>query len=72
MVRILPNRTPCVRLIGAHCMEANEQWHGRRYLSTEPDRIKKKLPEWLIPDSGSACEFASVPSTRSLADALEM
>ena len=53
-------------------MEANEQWHGRRYLSTEPDRIKKKLPEWLIPDSGSACEFASVPSTRSLADALEM
>ena len=32
VVRILPNRASCVRLIGALCMEANEESLERRYL----------------------------------------
>jgi transposase-like protein len=72
VVRIFPNRASCVRLIGAHCMEANEEWLGRRYLSMEPERIEKELAQWLAPESASACELASVPSARSHADTLEM
>jgi transposase-like protein len=72
VVRIFPNRASCVRLIGAHCMEANEEWLGRRYLTMEPERIEKELAEWLARDSASACELASVPSARSHADTLEV
>ena len=72
VVRIFPNRASCVRLIGTHCMEANEEWLARRYLSMEPERMEKELAEWLAGDSASACELASVPSARSHADALEM
>jgi transposase-like protein len=35
VVRIFPNRAAYVRLIASHCMEANEEWLGRRYLSME-------------------------------------
>ena len=72
VVRIFPNRAACVRLIAAHCMEANEEWLGRRYLSMEPERIEQELAQWLAGESASACELASVPSASSHADTLEM
>jgi putative transposase len=75
VVRIFPNRASCVRLIGAHCMEANEEWLGRRYLSMEPERIEEELAVWMErqgPDRASACEFAPVPSANSHAETLEM
>jgi len=74
VVRIFPNRASCVRLIGAHCMEANEEWLGRRYLSMEPERMEEELAAWWQqagPGSASACELAPVPSARSHAETLE-
>jgi transposase-like protein len=72
VVRIFPNRASCVRLIAAHCMEANEEWLERRYLRMEPERIEQELAVWLAGGSDSACELAPVPSARSHAAKLEM
>lgn len=71
VVRIFPNRAAYIRLIASHCMEANEEWLGRRYLNMEPERIEQELAHWLG-ESESACELASVPSARSHAETLEM
>ena len=43
VVRVFPNRASCVRLIGAHCLETNEEWLQRRYLRMEPDRSDERL-----------------------------
>lgn len=72
VVRIFPNRASCVRLIGAHCMEANEEWLERRYLRMEPERIENEVAGWLAGERASACELAPVPSARSHAESLEM
>ncbi len=72
VVRIFPNRASAVRLIGAHSMEANEEWMERRYLRMEPERIEEELAEWLAAESESACELAPVPSAHSHAETLEM
>ncbi len=72
VVRIFPNRASCVRLIGAHAMEANEEWLGRIYLRMEPERIDEEIAEWLAGSGASACELAPVPSARSHAESLEM
>ena len=72
VVRIFPNRASCVRLIGAHCLEANEEWLERRYLRMEPERMEQELAAWLAAESASACELAPVPSARSHAESLEL
>lgn len=71
VVRIFPNRASAVRLIGAHCLEANEEWLERRYLRMEPERMERELAGWLASQSASACELAPVPSARSHAETLE-
>ncbi len=43
VVRIFPNRASCVRLIATHCMEANEEWLGRRYLRMEPAEVDEAI-----------------------------
>jgi len=56
VVRIFPNRASCVRLIGAHCLETNEEWLQRCYLRMEPERIEEELADWEVPaESDSAC-----------------
>ena len=45
MVRFFPNRASCVRLIAAHCMEANEEWLGRRYVRMEPEEVDEAIAE---------------------------
>jgi hypothetical protein len=72
VVRIFPNQAAYMRLIVSHCMEANEEWLGRRYLSMEPELIEQELAQWLDDESESACELASVPFARSHAETLEM
>jgi transposase-like protein len=72
VVRIFPNRAAYMRLIASHCMEATEEWLGRRYLSMEPKWVEQKLAQWLTDESESACELASVPFARSHAETLEM
>lgn len=52
VVRIFPNRASCVRLIGAHCMEVNEEWLERRYLQMEPERIQEEIRTWLAGGAG--------------------
>ena len=56
VVRIFPNRASCVRLIGAHCLETNEEWLERRYLRMEPERVEEELAGWEArAESDSAC-----------------
>ena len=54
VVRIFPNRASCLRLIGAHCMETNEEWLERRYLKMEPERIEEELSSWEATSGASA------------------
>jgi transposase-like protein len=61
VVRIFPNRASAVRLIGAHCMEANEQWLERRYLRMEPEQIEEGLAEWAA-GGASACSSLRSPT----------
>ncbi len=72
VVRIFPNPASCLRLIATLCMEANEEWLGRRYLRVEPDRIEDELAEWKAGGHELACELVRVPSARSHAGTLEM
>ena len=63
VVRIFPNRASCVRLIGAHAMEANEEWLERRYLRMERERIEQELAAWAVQDGGdSACSSLRSPT----------
>jgi putative transposase len=62
VVRIFPNRASCVRLIGTHCMEANEEWLERRYLRVEPERIQEELAAWMAAGSDSACSSLRSPT----------
>jgi transposase-like protein len=58
VVRIFPNRASCIRLIGAHCMEANEEWLGRRYLRMEAEAVDETIQ--------AARQSARPPSTLNL------
>ena len=63
VVRIFPNRASCVRLIVAHCMEANEEWLSRRYLTMAPERIAEGLAAWTAAGrSESACSSLRSPT----------
>jgi putative transposase len=62
VVRIFPNRASCVRLIGTHCIEANEEWLERRYLRVEPERIQEELAAWMAAGSDSACSSLRSPT----------
>jgi putative transposase len=65
VARIFPNRGSCVRLVGAHCMETNEEWLGRRYLDMEPERMEEELRAWLDragSGSASACSSLRCPT----------
>ena len=45
-----------MRLIGAHCLETNEEWLERRYLRMEPERVEGELAGWEPrAESDSAC-----------------
>jgi len=46
VVRIFPNRASCLRLIGAHCLETNEEWLQRRYLRMDPQEMEEQLTGW--------------------------
>ena len=61
VVRIFPSRASAVRLIGAHCMEANEEWLERRYLTMEPERIEEGLAAWAA-GGASACSSLRSPT----------
>ncbi len=45
VLRIFPNRASCIRLIGAHCMEAHEDWLGRRYWNMQREQIEREPAE---------------------------
>ena len=45
VAHIFPNRASLMRLVCAHCMEANEEWLGRRYLRMDPERIEVAIKE---------------------------
>jgi putative transposase len=62
VVRIFPNRASCVRLIGAHCLEANEEWLERRYLRMEQDRMDEAVAAW---QEGAADGYSACSSLRS-------
>jgi len=62
VVRIFPNRASAVRLIGAHCMEANEEWLERRYLRMEAERIEEGLGAWEAAGGESACSSLRSPT----------
>jgi len=68
VIRIFPNRASCIRLVGTHCIEANEEWLGRRYLNMEREEVERELEK--IFDSAS--EGAPVPSAPSEAAVVEM
>ena len=62
VVRIFPNRAACLRLIGAHCMETNEEWLERRYLRMEAERIEETAVAWEAPGELSACSSLRPPT----------
>lgn len=62
VVRIFPNRVSALRLIGAHCMEANEEWLERRYLRMEPERIEEQMAAWAAAGGESACSSLRSPT----------
>ena len=62
VVRIFPNRASCLRLIGAHCMEANEEWLERRYLRMEKEEIAEAPGDLVRPESASACYSLRSPT----------
>jgi len=62
VVRIFPNRASALRLIGAHCMEVNEQWLERRYLRMEPERIEEQMAAWVAAGGESACSSLRSPT----------
>jgi transposase-like protein len=70
VVRIFPNRASCIRLIGAHCMEANEEWLARRYLRMELEEVEEavaaSLAEECFPSVLGAPGSPSAPSTLNL------
>jgi len=68
VVRVFPNRSSCLRLIAAHCMEANEEWLGRRYFRMKPERNEDQLAG----ERDSACERAEGTGASSHAETLEM
>ena len=73
VVRIFPNRASCLRLIAAHCMEANEEWLVRRYLTFTPEQIEALPAELPAAEADElACDLAPVPSAISHANSLEM
>jgi len=45
VVKIFPNRASLMRLVCAHCMEANEEWLDRRYLRMDSERIEESIAE---------------------------
>ena len=68
VIRIFPNRASCIRLVGTHCIEANEEWLGRRYLNMEREEVERELEKIFY----SASEGAPVPSAPSEAAVVEM
>jgi len=61
VVRIFPSRASAVRLIGAHGIEANEQWPERRYLRMEPEQIEEGLAAWAA-GGASTCSSLRCPT----------
>ncbi len=73
VVSVFPNRSSCLRLIAAQCMEANEDWLERRYLKFEPEQREEWSAGWPVAEADElACDLAPVPSASSHANSLEM
>ena len=71
VVRIFPNRASCLRLIGAHCLETNEEWLQRRYLRMDPEQMEDELAGWVGPRATQRAA-RSGPLRSQHADILEM
>jgi transposase-like protein len=52
VIRIFPNESSCIRVLGTLCMEQSEEWEtGRKYLNMDQDQEISKTGEWIWRDS---------------------
>lgn len=54
--------TRLVRLIGAHCLETNDEWLQRRHLRMDPERVEEAVAAWPEAAEPSACCFGPLRS----------
>ena len=67
VIRIFPNRASCIRLIGTHCMETNEECLGRRYLNIEREEVEREL-EKIFCSASEGAEGTGAPSEAAVTE----
>jgi len=59
VIRIFPNETSCIRVLGTLCMEQSEEWEtGRRYLIMPDEKNSDENERWILADD---LNLASAP-----------